>query len=181
MGGLTMHWRRDVGPLLRRDVLLCCLVVLHWPLGSSFGLGISFRKLFFGRFSSLKMLLFWRKRRQRRQLDKNRNGINWPESTHDTMKTIILFAVLHIYIVVCALAFQKVEYVESKTTMPNLKAIAANISITFNVSGNYSMNLIKEIISASKMDTKIGMHDSWKEFAKAFWFVTILFTTVGEY
>ena len=126
------------------------------------------------------MLLFWRKRKQNRPLSRNANLGSQFESTHDARKTLILFVVLHVYIVICAFAFQNVEYVESKVSMPNLKAIAANISRTFNVSGNYSMKLIRDIIDATKLDRNIGMSASWNEFSKAFWFVTILFTTVGE-
>ena len=126
------------------------------------------------------MLLFWRKRRQK-LLEAGRTITGIPfESTHDTRKTLILFAVLHVYIVVCAFAFQKVEFVESEISKPNLKKIAANMSSKFNISANSSMTLILEIIDAAKMDTKVGMSASWSEFSRAFWFVTILFTTVGR-
>lgn len=127
------------------------------------------------------MLLFWRKRRNAWPTSSNGQTTKSFNSSHDTRKTIILFLTLHVYIVLCALAFQKVEYVESKTKMPNLKGIAANMSQMFNITGNRSMELVSDILNAAKLDTKVGMNGAWNEFSKAFWFVTILFTTVGKF
>jgi len=101
------------------------------------------------------------------------------ESTHDARKTLILFIVLHVYIVICAVAFQQVEQVKSEGSMHNLNKMAENMSRRFNISLNSSMRLIQQVIYAEKLDGKVEMSKSWSEFSKAFWFVTILFTTVG--
>ena len=127
------------------------------------------------------MLLFWRKRRQKRIEAGRANSGRHIESTHDARKTLILLVVLHVYIVICAFAFQKVEYVESEVSRPNLKGIAANMSVKFNISVNESMGLIQDVIDAAKLDTRVGMSAAWGEFSRAFWFVTILFTTVGKH
>ena len=124
------------------------------------------------------MLLFWRKRKRGLQ---RRNAQEEIPSTHDGKKTLILLVVLHLYIAICAYAFQKLEYVEAKTQRPNLKRIAVNLSRRFNISGNDSLDIIQNILGAAEKDRKVFMSSSWNEFSKAFWFVTILFTTVGKF
>ena len=128
-----------------------------------------------------EMLLFWRKRRQNLQDVGKGNANVRVESTHDARKTLILFIVLHVYIVICAVAFQQVEQVKSEGSMHNLNKMAENMSRRFNISLNSSMRLIQQVIYAEKLDGKVEMSKSWSEFSKAFWFVTILFTTVGRY
>ncbi len=130
------------------------------------------------------MLLFWRKRRGRkiaRTKHVQEDGPDVIENNADKRKTLILLIVLHLYIVACALAFQKLEYVKAETQQPNLKQISVNISNTFNVSNADAMILIRKIIAAEKVDRQVYMSSSWSQFTKAFWFVTILFTTVGKF
>ena len=127
------------------------------------------------------MLLFWRKRRQNLHDAGKGNANVQVESTHDARKTLILFIVLHVYIVICAVAFQQVEQAKSEGSKPNLNELAENMSRRFNISVDSSMRLIQQVIYAEKLDVKVGMSESWSEFSRAFWFVTILFTTVGRY
>lgn len=124
------------------------------------------------------MLLFWRKRKRGLQ---RRNAQDEIPNTHDGKKTLIFLVVLHVYISICAYAFQKLEFVEAKTQRPNLKTIAVNLSQRFNISGNDSLGIIQNILGAAEKDKKVYMQSSWDQFSKAFWFVTILFTTVGKF
>eukprot|EP00794_Sanderia_malayensis_P016913 gene16913-18619_t len=130
------------------------------------------------------MLLFWRKKRARQvqRRDGQREANSDPDQdrqTANTKKALILLITLHVYIISCAFVFQHLEYVKADRQLPNLNKLAGEMSKQFNISVNESMVLVRKAVTAAELDKQVYMRSLWKEFSKAFWFVTILFTTVG--
>ena len=98
-------------------------------------------------------------------------------------KTLILFFVLHTYIILCALFFQTVEYKPSEGNGEgkiNVINVMKNLTSRYNISEIQASEIIQQTLKAASDDQHSYMRASWKEFTRAFWFVTIVFTTVGK-
>ena len=86
--------------------------------------------------------------------------------------------------ILCALFFQTVEYKPSEGNGEgkiNVKNVMKNLTSRYNISEIQASEIIQRTLKAASDDQYAHMRASWKEFARAFWFVTIVFTTVGKF